>query len=232
MTCSATKKISMPIAIGSGVGGLAVGLLAGVLLAYIFLRRHLQRKLAASRFVEMPPSAETMFEQRGAQYRAVPTTSTTGVTSNSSLLHRLPSSPGYQVEAFTMPDEHGRAVDAPEAAYSPPMRITSVYSDGALPPAPRPANTGHVYVVHHDGSAPPVTIYTQEGTDVVELPPRYPPYSSAPQSEEAVAAAAARSASASTASRSDARNANEPLALHQVRQPGKLSKPPRSPGKP
>ncbi|KJA29306.1 hypothetical protein HYPSUDRAFT_211195 [Hypholoma sublateritium FD-334 SS-4] len=227
VTTSATKKVSMPIAIGSGVGGLAVGFFVGVLFAYVFLRWHLKRKVQASRFVEMPPSAENMFERRagdGARYRSVPTTSTAGVTSNSSLINRLPSSPGYQVEAFTMPDEHGRAVDAPEAAYSPPARITSMYSDGALASVPRPANTGHVYVVHHDGSAPPVTIYTQEGTDVVELPPRYPPYASTPQSEEA----AARSASAS--SRSDARNASEPLALHQVRQPGQLSKRPRSSG--
>ena len=219
----------MPIAIGSGVGGLAVGLVVGILFAYAFLRRHLKRKLQANRFVEMPPSTESMFERRGAQYRPVPTTSTAGVTSNSSLLNRLPASPGYQVEAFTMPDELGRAVApevrSPSAAYAPPgpARIASMYSD-APAPAMRPS-AGHVYVVHHDGSAPPVTIYTQEGTDVVELPPRYPPYSSAPQSEEA-----ARSASATSGS--DARNVSESLSLHQVRQPGQVSKPPRSPGKP
>jgi hypothetical protein len=30
-----------------------------------------------------------------------------------------------------------------------------------------------VYVVHHDGGRPPVTVYTPDGTEVVELPPRY-----------------------------------------------------------
>ncbi|KJA15877.1 hypothetical protein HYPSUDRAFT_1066593 [Hypholoma sublateritium FD-334 SS-4] len=99
----------------------------------------------------MPPSAENMFERRagdGAQYRSVPTTSTAGVTSNSSLINRLPSSPGYQVEAFTMPDEHGRAVDTPEAVYSPPARITSMYSDGALASVPRPI--AHFVTVYAD----------------------------------------------------------------------------------
>lgn len=31
-----------------------------------------------------------------------------------------------------------------------------------------------VYVVHHDGGRPPVTVYTSDGAEVVELPPEYP----------------------------------------------------------
>ena len=76
----------MPIAIGSGVGGLAVGLVVGILFAYAFLRRHLKRKLQANRFVEMPPSTGGMFERRGAQYRSVPTTTSAGVTLQISIL--------------------------------------------------------------------------------------------------------------------------------------------------
>jgi hypothetical protein len=32
---------------------------------------------------------------------------------------------------------------------------------------------GQVYVVHHDGGRAPVTVYTADGTEVVELPPTY-----------------------------------------------------------
>ena len=38
----------------------------------------------------------------------------------------------------------------------------------------------HVYVVHHDGGRAPVTVYTADGTEVVELPPRYGEGDSAP----------------------------------------------------
>lgn len=34
-------------------------------------------------------------------------------------------------------------------------------------------STSQVYVVHHDAGRPPVTVYTADGTEVVELPPRY-----------------------------------------------------------
>lgn len=35
-------------------------------------------------------------------------------------------------------------------------------------------NAAHVYVVHHDaGRPPPVTVFTSDGTEVVELPPQY-----------------------------------------------------------
>lgn len=37
---------------------------------------------------------------------------------------------------------------------------------------PRTA-TSQVYVVHHDAGRAPVTVYTPDGTEVIELPPRY-----------------------------------------------------------
>lgn len=36
----------------------------------------------------------------------------------------------------------------------------------------------HVYVVHHDGGRPPVSVYAADGTEIVELPPQYPAGSS------------------------------------------------------
>jgi hypothetical protein len=41
----------------------------------------------------------------------------------------------------------------------------------------------NVYVVHHDGGRAPVTVYTEEGAEVVELPPRYPASSTSGPSE-------------------------------------------------
>lgn len=39
---------------------------------------------------------------------------------------------------------------------------------------PQPVRgSSHVYVVHHDGGRAPVTVYTDDGAEVVELPPRY-----------------------------------------------------------
>ncbi|KAI0793361.1 hypothetical protein C8Q75DRAFT_804180 [Abortiporus biennis] len=54
---------------------------------------------------------------------------------------------------------------------SPPI------SESSEPPVVSPSTSrgpSHVYVVHHDGGRAPVTVYTEEGTEVVELPPRYP----------------------------------------------------------
>jgi hypothetical protein len=53
----------------------------------------------------------------------------------------------------------------------------AVSTSGLSDPADQSRRT-NVYVVHHDGGRAPVTVYTQEGADVVELPPRYPEGSS------------------------------------------------------
>jgi len=83
-----------------------------------------------------------------------------------------------------------------------------------------------VYVVHHDAQTAPVTIYHQEGTQIVELPPRYP----AGGSNDVET----RSGGTPTDSRSDASRSevNPSLVLHQARQPGIIMKPQRPPGQP
>lgn len=62
------------------------------------------------------------------------------------------------------------------SAFSPtsaaPMRANSPL------PSPRPLSSenrtpSQVFVVHHDGGRPPVTVYAADGTEIVELPPRY-----------------------------------------------------------
>ena len=43
-----------------------------------------------------------------------------------------------------------------------------------------------MYVVHHDGGrAPPVTVFTSDGTEVVELPPQYENAAEARRGEQA-----------------------------------------------
>ena len=59
-------------------------------------------------------------------------------------------------------------------AQSPTATVTSsVRSPVGAGPAHGPSGQ-QVYVVHHDaGRPPPVTVFTSDGTQVVELPPQY-----------------------------------------------------------
>lgn len=91
----------------------------------------------------------------------------------------------YLVEPFSMPNTsssdpsvpllpggHVPNVSTPTTARPTDAVSTSGLSD------PADQRRTNVYVVHHDGGRAPVTVYTQEGADVVELPPRYPEGSS------------------------------------------------------
>lgn len=74
--------------------------------------------------------------------------------SHTPILHSNTNLPSpYDIEPFQMPGENARP-----------------------PPTPMSENRRsqqQVYVVHHDGGQAPVTVYTDTGTEVVELPPRY-----------------------------------------------------------
>lgn len=90
---------------------------------------------------------------------------------------------------LTNPDLNaaGRPPPSPlhERSHSQPHSPSHTYSasSSTLPSASSPTNTmprspgggaQHVYVVHHDGGRPPpVTVFTSDGTEVVELPPQY-----------------------------------------------------------
>lgn len=70
-------------------------------------------------------------------------------------------------------------------SHSATASITSVATyplsqGGSLPAVAEERAVPHVYVVHHDGGRPPVTVYTADGTEVVELPPRYNESGSSP----------------------------------------------------
>jgi len=128
----------------------------------------------------------------------------------------------YQVEPFSMPDEEGRrgGHEDRRMSYSAsvPAHATSTHES-----VPHGASTtqSQVYVLHHDSQQPPVTIFHQDGTQIVELPPRY-----LSSQSEVLSEGRSGSDSRSDGARTDA---TEGLMLHQPRQPNQPRKLPRSP---
>jgi hypothetical protein len=159
----------------------------------------------------------------------------------------------YQVEPFMMPDEDGynrASVVSPTsplynhsynnaaAHESRPLSIPSPPpAPAAQPVAPPPAvpaphagPSRNVYVVHHDSHAPPVTIYHEEGTQVVELPPRYAGGAgeagpSQGGAYDGVAYSDSRSDASQTQSGTSKQQGGSDLKVHQARQPNRASKP-------
>ncbi|CAA7259975.1 unnamed protein product [Cyclocybe aegerita] len=242
VTTDFEDTVKPAVAIGAGVGGLVVGLLFGALIAFIFLRRNYKKKLSSARFVDVPGSASgspnaLLYDQRqgqgSSQYRPLPTVSSSsaGPSNNPSIFNRTTQgSMQYQVEPFVIPSEDGqlyREPRSPGSAYGPSIpggRAASSAHEHLVPPVPTPAPAqppSQVYVVHHDSQTPPVTIYHQDGTQIVELPPRYPPHSAV--QSEALSDARSGSDSRSDGSRND-RSAILDFELQQTRQPGPARK--------
>jgi hypothetical protein len=90
-------------------------------------------------------------------------------------------------------------------------RSDAVSSTGSSEPVDSSGRRGtrNVYVVHHDGGRAPVTVYTDEGAEVVELPPRYAPGSTSTPSET-------RSASSRE---TDLSRRRDPGATRKTREP-------------
>ena len=152
----------------------------------------------------------------------------------------LPRDPAYHVEPFTFSTdrEFGVRVSAasPESSSTPydSMSTSQPMSTGhtrshsiapsmgsptsAVPPGISPPRTiaeeprSQVYVVHHDAGRPPVTVYAADGTEVVELPPRYTDSGTG-------SASGSGSGSSTTAARP---RPLPPLRLHESRQPSAL----------
>lgn len=90
----------------------------------------------------------------------------------------------YIVEPFAMPASASVSSDPSVPLLpggtpaSPPGSPPDATSAAGSDPADHSSNSGagrrpNVYVVHHDGGRAPVTVYTDAGAEVVELPPRY-----------------------------------------------------------
>jgi hypothetical protein len=153
--------------VGAAVGGVVVGLLAGAFGIFALVRCRRPRNRHDSR--------EDL--TRDNHLAAHPPQSARAISVNSG---RSPLAAGgsgleYIVEPFAMPsppsDPGAPLLGSQQSPTAPPPDATS--ASGSTDPAD-PARRQNVYVVHHDGGRAPVTVYTEEGAEIVELPPRYP----------------------------------------------------------
>ncbi|KAH9486691.1 hypothetical protein JR316_0000756 [Psilocybe cubensis] len=237
-TLRSDTEVKLPIAIGASVGALAVGLVFGILGAFTVLQRRQNEKIHSQRFVEAHPAPMgtprvQMFEEphEPAQSRPLTTVSSFGNFTNS-ITNSNPSSRvnrGQGLEEhyaeFSTSDEQGRS-RAITQNFTPNHRgaISSIHESIVGPSAPAAQN---LYVLHHDSQIPPVTIYHQEGTQVVELPPRYPPIS--PERSEAFSERRMANDSPSEGSGTTGTGRNENIVLQQSRYVGPVRKVPKTP---
>ncbi|EPQ61020.1 hypothetical protein GLOTRDRAFT_69162 [Gloeophyllum trabeum ATCC 11539] len=223
---SGSSGVAPGVAIGSGIGGLAFGLLLGGLGAFLFLRRrgssYSDRILGHRKnssdlddgLPHMPadhysaiPSSEPL--QASTSTRGAPRTMSSSRTLGHTSLGSLPSNQ-YHIEPFIMPNE----VLQPPAA--PPLESRPSTASGSRVPSDSQNSRGvpNVYVVHHDGGRPPVTVFTDDGTQVIELPPQYIDERSDGRSE-------GRSDRRSGGG-SEGRPGSEGITLEQRRTPGQV----------
>lgn len=164
---SESGKSSLQLAptIGAAAGGIVVGLLvggAGILL--------LKRRRSRS-----PPARQSLSHNNELGQPHSPR-EVTGITSGG---HLGPGGLEYLVEPFSIPGSSSSDPSdplLPGGAPSPPSSPPDATSaSGSTAPTDGRGGAGrtNVYVVHHDGGRAPVTVYTEEGAEVVELPPRY-----------------------------------------------------------
>jgi hypothetical protein len=145
-------------AIGAGIGGVLGGLILGLVSVYIYQKYQYWRRESEMKFIpEKYTISSSDVEQRPRLLR----TETTGSDTSTPT-----PTPDGTVHARKWPDRtSSRRVLAPDL---PP---TPSNPQGDTPTIDRLRS--HIYVVHHDGGGPPVTVYTEREADVVELPPIY-----------------------------------------------------------
>ena len=211
---SGHKSSIVPAAIGAGVGGIVVGLLAGAFGILVFRRRSRSHKVHREDLMR----DSQLSSGNSQQSREMPATGrTTNMASGSAL--------EYIVEPFAMPA--GAPSSPPTSPPSDPSapllqggnvtspttatRTDATSTSGSSEPVDASGRRSgrNVYVVHHDGGRAPVTVYTDEGAEVVELPPRYPAGSTGTPSET-------RSASSRE---TDVNRRREPGATRKPRDP-------------
>ncbi|EIN13423.1 hypothetical protein PUNSTDRAFT_94475 [Punctularia strigosozonata HHB-11173 SS5] len=224
------KTVSAAVAAGSSVAGLVVGACLGLFAGWLFLyyrqrdrrpyfmRRGSKTSLghiddphtpgfgSLSDYSRVPLSPNNEF---GA---AIGGTHSAGPSTSSSRIPHMTSQ--YHIEPF-IPPSMGSEPTAPAGAVtsdgrqSPSQAHSRVVSGGSTAEA---STTGQqVYVVHHDGGRAPVTVYTANGAEVVELPPSY-----VASAREVEPGASDSGRSGSDSSRAPG---SGPEAIHQRRQP-------------
>ncbi|KIY67429.1 hypothetical protein CYLTODRAFT_397114 [Cylindrobasidium torrendii FP15055 ss-10] len=161
-SCLAPSSSSAGLTAGVGIGGVVLGLLMGVVAAFFYYRRRDKRRGRGHQFLPLATSTSAHSEANPFDINLSSSSSTRyqSVPDRLSYQH----SGGYQIEPFLLPGERSRSPSSPASPHPNPMQ-------GEQSGARQPSN--HVYVVHHDGGVAPVTVFHDDGTEVVELPPRY-----------------------------------------------------------
>jgi hypothetical protein len=188
-----SSGLSTAATVGVGVGGLAVGALAGMAAIFFFYRhrRNQARKgLSSPSYVPALSSPSQDPWGSSASHRPEPSNASATMSTH------LSGNERYHIEPFVLPhvDSSGsdyrrsepRTPTSPDEdrmqqfptsskrSRSPGRSVRPRDSDHSLRRTSHSnAPGGQVYVVHHDGGRAPVTVYHQDGTEVVELPPRY-----------------------------------------------------------
>ena len=199
------SALSTKASIGIGVGALVAGVLIGTFSAYLFfVRKREQWDSPDPRRKSLEPLDPNMLglnhpssPTSGAYHRSpggrwgpydvepfvLPhsgdNTLSTNHNNNNLLSPTSPSpygtSSGASDRHAPSTSAHGDRASSLGAGSQSPTGTTD--SMGRRVTAGNPARgSAHVYVVHHDaGRPPPVTVFTSDGTEVVELPPQYEP---------------------------------------------------------
>lgn len=171
---------TVAIAVGALVGGLVAGaLVAGAGFWFIFRRQ--RRSAPSSEFLLARNVAQSSRYNRDltdftGNYTdaSLPLRSYHQQTASDRSMNSLPVSARdlpYQIEPFTLstaPSDAQVPLLTPVSDAPPRTPISPGYDANGSE-----ARQQHVYVVHHDGGGPPVTVYTDDGAEVTELPPSY-----------------------------------------------------------
>lgn len=134
--------------IGSTIGGAVFGLLVGLVFSMCWNRRKKRDDISEK---GKEKDAAALASPRGSRFTVDPYT--------------LPSQPDQDTQ-MAVGEGLSRSASpnsTMQPARSEMMRQTS---DGS---------SRQVYLVHHDGGRPPISVYHPEGADIVELPPSYGP---------------------------------------------------------
>jgi hypothetical protein len=196
---TSSKGIKPVAAAGAGVGGIFVGLLLGLIPTYYCMRGRVKKAQEESELREKSlanlnyQSPNVTVTRPGLRPLSNPSVSVSSHVYSSTggeptRLSMAATTLGnretrYQTEPFRMPVD-----DAPLSPsggnYLNPSDDGSIYPStdvdsqagsrvAGSSQAGAPENRNQVYVVHHDGGRAPVTVFTPDGTQVVELPPQY-----------------------------------------------------------
>jgi hypothetical protein len=160
----------VPASIGAGVGGIVVGLLAGAFGILAFKRWRGSRR--HNKHWENPVRDSLLSSDSPRNTREMATTRGSGRE--------------FIVEPFGVPSTlrssspNNPGGDMTNPTTSPANELSV---SGSSDPADQSGRRPNIYVVHHDGGRAPVTVYTEEGAAVVELPPQYAAGSTSSPSE-------------------------------------------------